>query len=369
MICCILSSFVVLIVIIISAIASAVLKLTKFTKTGGAEQLTVDRALALEYPYCKYFKSINDVNLAFEQIRNFRLKLQPADYTIANMPELTRDQRKFKGDSTIIELSPGDYQSMNWLSDWFNEHCRVKCKRYDESLCPIDYWSANKKSIIDATRPLDYEELNNQLYKKVIGCNNFRPGLMCGFINYFGAKSVLDFSSGWGDRLIGSIAAGVRYVGVDPNECLIDGYKKIIDTFAEDKTSYTMINSPFQQADIGDEKFDLVFTSPPYFDLEIYADAATQSTSEFSNLDDWFEGFLMSSLEKAWKSLNDHGHMVIVINNIRGKDDFVLKMCGRVNEFPQCEYLGLLPYAEKTTRGYKSPQPVWIWKKHPVGLA
>ena len=74
---------------------------------------------------------------------------------------------------------------------------------------------------------------------------------------YFNAQNILDFSAGWGDRLI---AAGslpnVKYTGVDPSKCMKPIYDKIIDTLFDDTNNYKIINEPFEIADLNNEQFD-----------------------------------------------------------------------------------------------------------------
>jgi hypothetical protein len=357
----------VLILLIMAAMVARRINSIKGNYESSGAVLTKGAALALEYPYRKLFMSEERLMRAFELIKEYDLKLVHADYNIINIPQLGPEQLLYGGEQTLCELDPADYQSMNWISDWFNEKCRLACKRYDEEQSPLEYWSKYKSNIIDSVAKrgaLTYEKLSDALYDKVLGCNNFRPGLMSGFIKFLGAKSVLDFSAGWGDRLIGAIAAGVRYVGVDPNSCVHMGYEKIIERFARDANNYKMIKAPFETAELPPETYDLVFTSPPYFDLEIYSTEDTQSTSNFAKLDDWFNNFLMLSLRKAWAVLNNGGHMVIIINNIRGKPDFTMRMISEVCTFGFAKYLGAISYAEKSVRGYKSPQPMWLWKKY-----
>lgn len=308
-----------------------------------------------EYPYRRTFMTTSNVMEAFNNIKQCKFKLIQKKYTIINMPNYNPT---FKGNHIICEVGD-DYEKMNWLSDWFNEKCRLKCKRYDEAYSPYEYFKQNNFS---TTNP---RELSDKIYSKVIGCNNFRPGLMVGAIKYFGAKSVLDFSSGWGDRLIGAIASDVYYIGVDPNDCVHNGYNEILETFGG---KAKLIKSPFQTADIGCEKVDLVFTSPPYFDLESYSHEKGQSNVDYPNINNWFNDFLIVSLKKAWSHLNEGGHMVIIINDIKPGGhhptgiQYVEKMIKEM-ELEDSLFLGTISYAEFKNNYYKSPQPMWIWKK------
>lgn len=403
--------------------------------------LSREEALALEYPWRRMFKTEDDLQRAFTAVRAARLNIVPTRYRIINMPQLSPAALQYRGRQVLIALDPADYETMNWMSDWFNERARLQCKRYDEPLSPMEYWVRYKDGIVDSIPPerLTPRALSDAVYEKVMGCNNFRPGLMRAMIAHFrGANRasnpapyrVLDFSAGWGDRLIGALAAGadatdtrtggadldptasllaalgddrvggsassggadstsassdsapVHYTGVDPNPETQEGYREIIRTFGGESD---IIQAPFQRADLShipDGTIDLVLTSPPYFALESYGEDEGQSIVEFPELDGWFSGFLMTSLRRCWEKLAVGGHMVIVINNIRDSEDFVLRMIAGVNDAPDAEYLGVLPYAEqredrRNGRGgarngaqtyYKSPQPMWIWRKSPVRI-
>ena len=143
-----------------------------------------------------------------------------------------------------------------------------------------------------------------------------------------------------------------------------------------------MICSPFEDCNISKDygsDFDLVFTSPPYFNTEHYSDEETQSTIKYKQGEDWYTNFLLYSLKKAWECLAVGGHMVIVLNDSPDSDQ---KICARmiqdVNLFIDSIYLGVISYAERSTKqrtkqrkfgksvkesDWKSPQPMWIWEK------
>lgn len=319
-------------------------------------------ALALEYPFRRAFTPDSAVAAAFAAIRGYKLKLVRASYKITNLPEFSPAQLKFDGVCTICSVDAADYTTMTWLSDYFNERQRLKARRYDEAVSPYDYWQTNKATIVASLpEPVSVRDLSDAVYSTARGCGNFRPYLLTGIVKYFGARTILDPSAGWGDRLIGAIAAGVdRYVGVDPNTQLHAGYAEIIAKFGADPAKFTTIAAPFQDYEPC-ETFDLVFTSPPYFDHEIYSDDATQSVVEFPLLDDWFEGFLMVLVKKSLAALNPNGHLVIVIND--GTSKYTERLLTAMAALGGVEYRGVISYAERAKNGYRSPQPMWIWRK------
>lgn len=65
-----------------------------------------------------------------------------------------------------------------------------------------------------------------------------------------------------------------------------------------------------------DDKFDMLFTCPPYFDLEVYSDLE----EDLSNMDwDNFTLTYYSIISKASSKIKDNGFCVIVVGDIRDK--------------------------------------------------
>ncbi len=200
--------------------------------------------------------------------------------------------------------------------------------------------------------------MRETIYNNVKECTIHRPTNIIAMIKIFGAKSVLDMSAGWGDRLIGAMAADVEYVGVDPNKCLHPGYQEIIKFFNKSPKKYLLIEDKFEEVDLPERNYDLVYSSPPYFDLEIYTSESPQS-SEYTKEEEWFEHFLKPSLLKAWNALITNGIMAININQKKG-ETYIQKMLNLVNGYNNSVYLGVISYADKKLY---NPQPIWIWRK------
>jgi 16S rRNA G966 N2-methylase RsmD len=267
----------------------------------------------------------------------------------------------------MIKNESEDYLKYNLISDYFMDECRMQAKRYDQQYTPLAYWEQNKQMITDKTLKeygkVDAYTLREMVFKLAGEVTSFRPTLMVGFIKMFKAKKVLDISSGWGDRLIGAIAANITYVGVDPNTCLVKPYQEMIKQFAVNQKKYTMIHSPFETAKLPYKDFDLVLTSPPYFTLEEYSKEETQSVTN-KDLNTWFDDFLIFSLNKAWDHLIVNGHMVIIINDIYKVANYTKLMVEVFNEIhDDAEYLGVISYSEFVNKKPKNPQPCWVWRK------
>lgn len=175
---------------------------------------------------------------------------------------------------------------------------------------------------------------------------------------------VLDPSGGWGDRQAGAAASGVvrHYIVIDPNEALYAGYSAMKRSIAGSmKVTVLSIGAqelPYLLDDgrSAAETVDLVFTSPPYWNLEIYSKASTQSSSIFDSYESWMEGFMYQSIERAYYRLKKGRKYMLHIRDIRGH-----KLVQPINEKMKslgAVYEGLIAIVTSTTTA-----PVWIWSK------
>ena len=99
------------------------------------------------------------------------------------------------------------------------------------------------------------------------------------FYNFFGATAVLDPYAGWGDRCLASMLANVDYIGFDSNTRLEKPYQQLVSQYPHDN-KIKMNFQPCEDANLDDLKFDLLFSSPPWFDenrvmVEMYHGAET----------------------------------------------------------------------------------------------
>ncbi len=162
-----------------------------------------------------------------------------------------------------------------------------------------------------------------KIYSGVQGVSNFRPtAAACIYDRFAKGGVVWDMSGGWGGRLLGAIAGGVgTYIATEPSTLSYDGLIKIAEDYAGDmKYEIECCGSEEYLADAN--TLDLCFTSPPYFDLEKYADEPTQSYVKFDNKDAWVEGFLRRTFENCYHGLKPKKFMII---NIANKDDMNLE--------------------------------------------
>lgn len=86
--------------------------------------------------------------------------------------------------------------------------------------------------------------------------------------------------------MLGAVASGAKYIGVEPNTKTYENLKRLsIFLGIEDKV--TIFNECVENFDYNSIQYDLVLTSPPYYNLEIYCDENTQSEIKFPSYQDW----------------------------------------------------------------------------------
>ena len=173
-------------------------------------------------------------------------------------------------------------------------------------------------------------------------------------IKMFQPRRWLDPTAGWGDRLRVAIASDVEYVGVDSNTSMQSAYSALIDAKAAgDRKKYRVYPGRFQDAPITG-KFDLVFTSPPFFTVEIY-----EEMTSWKSIEDFMEDFMRPLLRTSNKHLKKKGHLVLYIED-RPDAPFIEFMKEYVlSEIPSLKYEGAFYYGGE---GGKM-RPYYVWKK------
>jgi site-specific DNA-adenine methylase len=145
-----------------------------------------------------------------------------------------------------------------------------------------------------------------QLYYQSV--NQFKPIIAKWLYMKYNVKTVLDFSSGWGGRLVGAMSIpNVKYIGFDTNLNLEIPYNQMIDCLeCRDRATMNFVDS--STVDYSQYEYDFVFTSPPYYNLEVYS-----NFPEYKDENDWYENFLFKVIRNTYKNLKHGGHYALNI--------------------------------------------------------
>jgi hypothetical protein len=183
----------------------------------------------------------------------------------------------------------------------------------------IDYWKKNHKYV---TR---YNS-NNDMFGRVVFLS-FAPSefsayaagaVYAYFMRLLGKTpetfTVQDFYSGWGNRMLGAMALGVRYIGCDANTRLEKAYGKlaaffkgrtpnqplkkaepqIVDRWRAGGTAlYFQRSETLPKSLIPAKGVDIVFSSPPFFDGNL--------VEEYPGTESDYEIFMRTSLVPIMK--------------------------------------------------------------------
>lgn len=274
----------------------------------------------------------------------------------------------------------------NKASDYFHQIERWKCDA-------TGYPSAQKTwdnekfrlTLFKALFSLKVKEINPQILRNIISlrkyiASQFRPSAAKTIYEHFNAESVLDFSMGWGDRILGARTSNCvkNYVGFDPNINLLDGYINQIQSYHKLNGSkiinYKLFPNCAEDSSIGlNDTFDLIFTSPPYFDKEKYDHSELQSFKKYKNFDSWMKNFLFKTIELRSKNLKRGGHLVINISDIYTRKKHY-KICDGMNNYimstNKFKYVGAIglrmpkrPMSKSSKTNGIFAEPIWIYQK------
>ena len=302
----------------------------------------------------KMFKSLNKVNFG-DRVMNI--------YYIIRNVKINTNNLLFLNKPTILISKKEDYKTNTIISDMFQERNRMLCKFISANSSPKEYFNNNIKDLAYNTiknyKHITPYTLREEIYSTIKECSSFKSLNMIYLVKLFNVKSVLDPSSGWGDRLIAAMSCNIRYVGVDPNYLLHPVYKEMIEFFVPKSKykQYTMIKDKIQVADLPSEKFDMVLTSPPYFKIEQYSNRGNVIDK---NENEWFKNFMIPMINKTTSKLNDCGKLVLIVNQMK-YEKYVYKMLSYIyDNIHGLHYLGVISYSNKNM---DNPQPMWIWQK------
>jgi len=315
------------------------------------------------FPYRNKIYTDDDKLKVFNNLKNYKLTQREIYLPVKHIQRFITIAPQFYSKSNrykYILYNDADYFTVMILSDFFMDQCRSKCT-FNNNPSPYEWFMENRKEIKTKYPEITPVQLRDYIYKHTKECSIHHPAIIQHYIKTYNAKKVLDPCGGWGDRLLGALAANVDiYMSSDPNACLHPKYKAMAKMFKQTKTSKFIFNKcKFQDLDLTkyDDYFDLIYTSPPYFDYEIYEH---MNKTELTSVDIWFNEFLVVMLEKCIKALRKGGHMVLYFSEKSGTG-YINRMLFHIrNKYPTMMYEGIEIYASIKLKG---SHPIFIWRK------
>jgi hypothetical protein len=190
-----------------------------------------------------------------------------------------------------------------------------------------------------------------EVYNICISAINIMRPLNCMEIyTKYKAKRVLNFCAGWGGSTVAAAALNLdAYYGVEINSDLKQPYDNMIQ-FLQTKcaTKFENIIADAVDVDYSNMIYDTVFSSPPYYFLEKYA-----NNVKYGSKKDMDDKFYRPLFTKTYNGLQPGGHYII--NICKEVYDNVLKgLLGDAHEsFP----------LKKSKRQNNHTEMVYVWVK------
>ena len=190
-----------------------------------------------------------------------------------------------------------------------------------------------------------------EVYNICISAINIMRPLNCMEIyTKYNAKRVLNFCSGWGGSTVAAAALNLdTYYGVEINSDLKEPYDNMV-SYLKTKcdTKMDIIIDDAVNVDYSDMDYDVVFSSPPYYFLEKYA-----NNIKYISKKDMDEKFYKPLFTKTYNGLQSGGHYII--NICKEVYDNILKdLLGDAHEsFP----------LKKSSRQNNHTEMVYVWHK------
>ena len=142
--------------------------------------------------------------------------------------------------------------------------------------------------------------------------NIFRPLVAMQIYVKYNPVTVLDFTCGWGGRLVGACALNVpNYIGIDINSNLKTAYSEMIQFLSiHSQTNAQVLIEDAVLFDYSRIEYDMVLTSPPYYFLEKYSNNSCYGNSK----EEMNKYFYIPLFSNTFKHLKSGGHYCLNIN-------------------------------------------------------
>jgi hypothetical protein len=322
--------------------------------------------------------SLDEIRNSFHSLsQDIRIEWKISDECIRNFSDVSRLQT-WSGKKWTILVEPQLEASASCITNYFIEHVRVNARRLGHRSIAEDFllndWRRHyaRKITHDSSMKQRYyaQQQSIAIALRYQVCETFPWSVGFALFRLFRPKRILDMSAGWGDRMLSAAACGVEtYLGVDPNTKLANPYVDMIGALCPERShDFRVITKAFEDmlpSDFEDEMFDMMFSSPPYYNAEAYSSDPAQSSARYApeagvaGIDNWLNGFMLPSIEIAWTRLHWGGMFIIVLNDNK-EQHFTARALHHISTQPGAKYEGMLKYVVK---GTPIVQPIWIFRK------
>ena len=190
-------------------------------------------------------------------------------------------------------------------------------------LPPTKAWESDDKLMALVRNRLKYaDNISDASFRKGIKLTwgavyNYRSATAVQVFKAFNTNGlVLDYSAGFGARMLAASALGLEYHGFDPNTETYNNLRKMDTWMSEhgDSTPRHLYCQGSEEMEPPEGVFGLAFSSPPYFDLENYCDEGSQSVKKFPDRGTWMTGYWEEVVKRSIRSLTPEGVFAVCLS-------------------------------------------------------
>jgi 16S rRNA G966 N2-methylase RsmD len=164
----------------------------------------------------------------------------------------------------------------------------------------------------------------------------YRPQMMKLACLKYKALTVLDPCAGWGGRMLGAVSAGAKYIAFEPNTTTYDNLLRIVNFLGIEQHVTLICDGAENMNKYNIPTVDMVLTSPPYFDLEVYTDEITQSVHNYNKYQNWADNWLKPVISLGVNYLKSDGVSCWNVGRVKNHDmnSDVLKYHNELGYYP-----------------------------------
>jgi len=176
---------------------------------------------------------------------------------------------------------------------------------------------------------------------------------------------IYDYSCGWGNRLTAALVLGLEYYGVDVNCKLIPKYYKLVEMFKKVTHKDYKVDIRCLSSEVfipeWENKIGLAFSSPPYFNVELYP-----IEKQFESESDW-NNYLNKTFENGHRYLIKNGIFAMNIKENKNgiKIDEIISIGEKYFKFIKTDVLRINNATRPIAKNKKISlnEPILIFKK------
>lgn len=131
---------------------------------------------------------------------------------------------------------------------------------------------------------------------------------------------------GFGGRMLGALSSdkNYTYIGTDPNtETMYHLHQlgQYIEGVTGRENSYELHCCGSEEFIGPENSIDFAFSSPPYFNLEVYSDEPTQCYNKYPELEEWLEGYVRQTIKNIKRMLKGGRYYAVNIADFKVGSD------------------------------------------------